>query len=273
MLRANFHTHCTMCDGTSTMQEMLDAALSRGFTQLGFSSHVDPDIPLDWKLYRDRVRRLRVANADRIDILLGAELDNLWEPERCPGAEYIIGSTHYLPVGPPRETSVDIAPETLERCCREHFGGDWYALTRAYYDFEAQVVERTRCTFVGHFDLVTRFNDQMRAFDETSPAYLGPALEAMEHLVAQGVPFEINCGAINRGRKAEPYPRRELLRALRDFGGEIVISSDAHEASLIDGGFDAAIALAIECGFTHTNILAHDTAGGIEWRQLALDTL
>lgn len=273
MLRANFHTHCTMCDGTSTMEEMLDAALAKGFEQLGFSSHVDPDIPLDWAAYSARVHELSAAYAGRIDILLGAELDNLWGPERCPGAEYLIGSTHYLPVGEPSKSSVDISPEILEGCCREWYGGDWYALTAAYYEFHAQVVERTGCTFIGHFDLVTRFNDQMRAFDETDPRYLRPALEAMEHLASHDVPFEINCGAINRGRKAEPYPRCELLQALRGFGGEIVISSDAHEAGLIDGGFAQAIALALECGFTHTNILAHDAFGGIEWRQLALDSL
>ena len=44
--------------------------------------------------------------------------------------------------------------------------------------------------------------------------------------VEQGVPFEINCGGVNRGRKAELYPRHELLHALHDFGGEILINSD-----------------------------------------------
>ena len=275
MLRANFHTHCTFCDGTSTMEEVVDTARAKGFTHLGFSSHVDPDIPMDWPAYAAAVRAQQVAHAGVLDILLGAELDNLWGPERderCPGAEYVIGSTHYLPVGEPARSSVDITPEILAGCCQEHYGGDWYALTHAYYDFEAEVVKRTRCDFIGHFDLVTRFNDQTHDFDETNPRYLRPALEAMEHLASYDVPFEINCGAINRGRKAEPYPRRELLRALRDFGGEIVISSDAHQAELLDGGFDQAVALAIDCGFTHTNILAHG-AGGLEWRQLALDAL
>lgn len=135
------------------------------------------------------------------------------------------------------------------------------------------MVEATSCTFVGHFDLVTRFNDEMHTFDEQDVRYTTPALECMEHLVAQGVPFEINCGAINRGRKAEPYPRRELLKALCDFGGEILINSDAHDTAHIAAGFDQAIAEAIECGFTHTNILVHNAAGAVEMRQVALDTL
>lgn len=169
--------------------------------------------------------------------------------------------------------AVDWTYEVLQQLCLEFFGGDWYALTRAYFELEAQVYDRTHCSFVGHFDLVTRFNDRTHDFDETDPRYTGPALEAMEQLVEQGVPFEINCGGVNRGRKAELYPRRELLYALHDFGGEILINSDAHQAEKLDGGFDVAIATAIECGFTHVNILAHDLAGGVEFRQLALDAL
>ena len=169
--------------------------------------------------------------------------------------------------------SVDNTAEMLEELCRDYYGGDWYRLTRAYYDLEAQVFDRTRCTFVGHFDLVTRFNDQMHAFDEGDSRYTGPALEAMEHLVEQGVPFEINCGAINRGRKAEPYPRQELLVALREFGGEILINSDAHQAERLNGGFDVAVERAIAAGFTHVNILAHDATDSLEFRQLPLDML
>lgn len=276
MLRANYHTHCTFCDGHDTAEEMLQAAIGRGFTHLGFSSHVDPDVPCDWEAYAAEVRRLRAAYAGRIDILLGAELDSLWGPERevrCPGAEYVIGSTHFLPVDEPPAGCIDWSPERLTELCGAYFHGDWYALVRAYYDFEARVFERTRCDFVGHFDLISGFNPVLHAFDESDPRYLGPALDAMEHLVAQGVPFEINCGSVNRGRKREPFPCRALLQALHDFGGEILINSDAHDAHLIDGGFSLAVELAKQCGFTHTNILAHDTDGAVELRQLALDTL
>ena len=48
MLRANYHTHTTFCDGTSTAEEMVQQALDLGFVALGFSSHVDPGIPMDW---------------------------------------------------------------------------------------------------------------------------------------------------------------------------------------------------------------------------------
>lgn len=274
MLRANYHTHTSLCDGSDSAEAMLQRALELGFSHLGFSGHMDEEIHMDWDGYVAELARLRAAYADRIDILCGVELDTLYDRASCPGAEYVIGSTHYLDVAPEGYSrAIDLDAQTSQRLCDEFFGGDWYALCRSYFELEAQVGERTGCTFVGHFDLVTRFNDEMRAFDEGDARYEAPALEAMAHLVEQGLPFEINCGAHNRGRKEELYPRRSLLRALREMGGEILINSDAHARGLLNGSFDVAVARAIECGFTHTNILVHDAMGEVAFRQLALDAL
>ena len=115
------------------------------------------------------------------------------------------------------------------------------------------------------------FLAHLHFLDEEDPRYYNPALESMEYLVKEGIPFEINCGAFNRGRKKDLYPNRRLLRALRDFGGEILINSDAHQRELLDGAFDVAVHTAIDCGFTHTNILVHDEKGNVAFRQLALD--
>ncbi len=273
MLRANYHTHTVLCDGSDTPEAMAEQAVRLGFEHLGFSGHMDPDIHMDWPAYVERIGALRERYAGVLDVLMGVELDNVYDPTCCPGAEYVIGSTHFLDVGSPEPLSVDSSPESMETLAREYFGGDWLALTRAYYELEARVYDRLHCTFVGHFDLVCRFNDQMRFVDETSAAYLAPALEAMEYLVGEGVPFEVNCGAVNRGRKRELYPRPELLRALHDFGGQILISSDAHQRELLDGGFDVAVRSAIDCGFTEVSILAHGATGAVEMRQVALDTL
>ena len=274
MLRANYHTHTTFCDGDNTAEEMVQRALDLGFLHLGFSGHMDEEIHMDWPAYVAGVSRLREAVAGRLDGLCGFELDTLYDPALCPGAEYVIGSTHYLDIHPEGYSrAVDWSAEVSQRLCDDFFSGDWYAMCRSYYELEAQVVDRTHCTFVGHFDLIARFNDQLHAFDEQDPRYVGPALEAMEHLVACGVPFEINCGAHNRGRKAELYPRQSLLAALHDMGGEIFITSDAHQTTVLNGSFDVAVERAIACGFTHVNVLTHTAAGEVEALQVALDLL
>ena len=74
----------------------------------------------------------------------------------------------------------------------------------------------------------------------------------MEYLVSQGVPFEINTRQAHRGKL---FPSPALLRRLRELGGEILISSDAHAAGELNAGFDLALETAAACGFDHVNLL------------------
>ena len=75
MLRANYHTHTVMCDGSNTAEEMVQQAISLGFEHLGFSGHMDPDIHMDIQSYCREIRRLQNKYKDQIDILMGVELD------------------------------------------------------------------------------------------------------------------------------------------------------------------------------------------------------
>lgn len=345
-LKANYHTHTTFCDGSDAAEAVVQEALQKGFTHLGFSGHMDPGVSMDYAAYAQEICRLQAAYRGQIDILRGVELDNVYEPScvtdaevhgsagavssavqkyrtlsdapsvrpgeafSVPGAEYTIGSTHFVPApgssvwstpaafGTHREGSenwdligVDGDIGMLHDQCRQYYGGDFYALSADYYRFEAMVAARLHPTFIGHFDLITRFNDLSRAdgghfLDETSERYLLPARRAMEALVSYGLPFEINCGAVNRGRKKELYPRPELLRHLHALGGEIVISADAHQKELLDGGFEEAMEVARWAGFTHTNFLVRaagadddsrpakntksDAGGTLYWQSLEL---
>ncbi len=286
MLRANFHTHTTLCDGEDTPEAVAGEAMRKGFTHLGFSGHMDPDIHMDMDEYTRRISALQKQYQGKMDILMGIELDTMYDPEYAERAEYVIGSTHFPDVecnrgfdhaGEKKRTdrplSVDASPEDMQLLADTYFGGDFYRLAKSYYETEAQVYDRLHCTFIGHFDLIVRFNDQMHFLDESDPRYTGPALEAMEYLVGEGVPFEINCGAVNRGRRKEFYPNNELLRHLGEMGGRILINSDAHRKELLDGAFGQAVTAAIACGFTHTGILEHGRDGEVRLRELPLDTL
>ena len=97
MLKANYHTHTVLCDGKNTAEEMVQRALDLGFKYLGFSGHMDPGVHMDWPTYVAEVRRLQGLYGERLDILMGVELDIVYDPSCCPEAEYVIGSTHFLP--------------------------------------------------------------------------------------------------------------------------------------------------------------------------------
>ena len=255
MLKANFHTHTTFCDGSDSPEAVAKYAFTGGMSHLGFSGHMDADIHMDWPSYVKEIRRLKDLYVGRMDIFLGVELDTLYDPgsicgeDGLPEAEYIIGSTHFLDVPSAVPMSVDSSPEQMEALCREFFEEDYYRLSKAYYDLESQVYARTGCTFVGHFDLPTKYNEWVLLYDTAAPAYRDAAFAAMEKLSAAGKIFEINSGAISRGWRTSPYPEPALLRHLRDIGGRICISSDAHDVNAIDCAFDRCEALARECGF------------------------
>lgn len=275
MLKADFHMHTNLCDGKNTPEEMVIAAIDIGLKHMGFSGHFDPEngVHMDIKEYLKEIRRVKEKYKDRIDILLGGEIDCLYpEPEIERELEYVIGSTHSALYNG-NVIPVDDTEEKLDNACKEYFGGDYLKLAREYYRTEAGIADKIHPDFIGHFDLVTRFNDSMHFLDESNPAYVKYALEAMEYLVKKDIPFEINCGAYNRKRKKDLYPNIIFLRALHDLGGRIVINSDAHETGKITGGFEKAVENAVSCGFTHTGILIHNEKGSVEWKELALDEL
>ncbi len=289
-LKANFHTHTILCDGADTPEEVAERAWSLGFETLGFSGHMDPDIHMELPEYLRQVRTLQKQYEGRMEILCGMELDLLyveevfgtdWDGRSAPlgfdaedsslaPLDYWIGSTHFIKTADGTLIPTDLSFQALEEGCRNYFHGDYYKMAAAYYELEASVYEKTRCTFVGHFDLITRFNDSNPFLDETDPRYTQPALTAMEHLVQQGVPFEINCGAVNRGRKKELYPNCFLLKALKEFGGEILISSDAHQKELLNGAFDTAVEAARAAGFTHVNVLTGKDTGRVHLKAVSI---
>lgn len=265
MIRSNFHTHTLYCDGKDSVFEVAEAAAEQGLTALGFSGHSTTLFDLRYCMapdgvsrYAADVRQVQEMYKGRLEIYLGVE-DDFYGERPAFKRDYTIGSVHYLPSGGVYYP-VDESAEDLKRAIREGFGGDVLALTRAYFETVAQVQEKTGCDFVGHFDLVTKYNNGL--FDEDDPRYLGPALDALEHLCRQGAVLEINTGAMARGVRRVPYPSPALLRAAHGFGASIVLSSDCHDKGKLLYAYDEAVELAKSCGFRTARTL---TAGG--WRE------
>ncbi|WP_251500297.1 histidinol-phosphatase [Otoolea muris] len=263
MLRADFHTHTTFCDGRNTPKEMAEAAYQKGFTDFGISGHADfsfcdPGFGMGdsaFEEYKRELYRLREAYAGRMNLYIGVELDCLGPRQE---ADYAIGSTHCV-LKNGEYVCVDDTEERLSEAVMRLWGGDWYAFVRDYFETEARVFEKTGCDWIGHFDLLTKFNRGGRYFDENSDDFLEPALAAMKRLNREGLPFEINTGAISRGYRDEPYPSGILLRELNLMGGRILINSDSHSRETIGYGFDKALQAAWESGFRQILVL---TPGG-----------
>ena len=256
LLKSNAHTHTTFCDGKNTVEEMVQAAIARDFVSLGFSVHGWTPyelVPITLEkeaLYREEVKRVREKYAGQIEILLGIERDALYEGRDYEGYEYLIDSTHWFEkdgVG----FCVDYSAERMDEYVNKYYGGDYYAYTAGYWAQTAKMCAQSRATFIGHIDLVTKFNEGYRQFDETDPRYLNPAKEAAKCAIERGIPLEMNTGAITRGYRNTPYPGPALLRFIREEGGEIIVNSDAHSAEGIDTAFDLCVEMLRAAGFDH----------------------
>lgn len=252
--KANFHTHTTYCDGKETAESMVQAALEKGFSALGFSGHSYTAYDESYCMSREDVQKyiadvyaLREKYAGQIEIFCGIEQD-FGSNEPTDVFDYVIGSVHAVE----RDGlyySVDESPEVFARGVREGFGGDVYAYVKAFYELESQVVGKTNADFIGHFDLVTKFNEENRFFDPEDRRYRDASLSALGTLLETGKPFEINTGAIYRGMRKTPYPSVSLLKEIYRCKGEILLSSDSHDGASLGFGFAEAAGLAREIGF------------------------
>lgn len=255
MMRQNLHAHCTFDDGADTPEQMVRAATGAGFRAVGLSLHSPIPGEEDWCARPEKIpefqaemQRLAAVYRDEIAVYCGLEYDLCSEPD-FEGFAYVIASVHELALDG-RRWSVDDTRARAKALIDEAFGGDGDATAQAYFAAVARIAALPEADVVGHFDLLTKFDEPEPLYHADGRAYQTAALEAMEQLVRAGKIFEINTGAVAKGYRTAFYPDTPLLRALRDMGGKITISSDAHTADKIAFGFPQAEALARRCGFT-----------------------
>ncbi len=255
MFTQNLHTHTTFDDGQNTLEEMALAAEAAGLRSIGFSVHTPMPYPSCWTIsaarlpdYFAEARRVKEHLRGQIDVFCGAEWD-LYSPTAPTGFDYIIGSVHHIATGG-ELPCVDNSVEDTRHTLRTYFAGDADAMAEAYFRQYAALANVPEVGIVGHFDLLTKFDEQKPFFDTESPRFQAAAFSALDALIAADKIFEINTGAISRGYRATPYPSRVLLEAIHARGGKITISADAHRAEDIISGFAEAEALARACGFT-----------------------
>ena len=255
MFQQNLHAHTTFDDGQNTIEEMALAAQAAGLTSLGISVHMPMPFPSCWTIdakrlpdYFAEARRVKDRLRDRIDVYCGSEWD-LYSAVPPTGFDYVIGSVHHISVGNDLPC-VDNTAEETRRLIRQSFHGDVDAMAEAYFAQYQALAQVKEIDIVGHFDLLTKFDEEYPFFDAASPRYLAAATAAMDVLIAAGKIFEINTGAISRGYRTTPYPSRTLLAEICARGGKITISADAHRVEDIACKFEEAEALARACGFT-----------------------
>ncbi|MCQ2385654.1 MAG: histidinol-phosphatase HisJ family protein [Clostridia bacterium] len=233
MVPSNFHTHTHFCDGKDTPEDIVREAIRLGCPAVGFSGHgftlYDRTYCMSLEAteaYCAEISRLKKIYRDKIKIYLGLEKD-YYSQEDTSRYDYIIGSVHYV-----NKNGIYLAIDNNEEeflwVVGNYYGGDFYALAEAYYENVGNVYEKTHCNIIGHFDLVTKYNEKNKYFDVYHPRYVAAARKALNKLLPSPAYFEINSGAISRGCRTTPYPDDRWLSLIKEAGHPILYTSDSH---------------------------------------------
>lgn len=265
MIRSNFHTHTTFCDGANTPEEMVVEAIKREYVILGFSGHsyleVDKDVTMDDKAaaeYRRVINELKEKYKDNIKILCGIEQD-YYSETMISIYDYVIGSVHNV-LKDGVYLTVDRCYEDVKDNVDKYYGGDFDAFAEDYFELVGDVINKTNADIIGHMDVILKYTEKL-GYTPTK-RFLTAAEKAVKKLVKYNRPFEINTGAISRKARTAPYPIPEILKMIYDNGGKIVFSSDCHNKEHLECAFDLAQKLAMDVGFTHHGII---TEKGVEY--------
>lgn len=266
-MKSNFHTHSTFSDGKNTPEEIVLSAIEKDFSAIGFSDH--GYTPYDKRYcmtdeegYRKEIRRLQEKYKDKIQIYLGIEEDSRALVDRTK-YDYMIGSCHYVSVKDnvyPLDSNYDYFTKALA-----FFNGDALALAEQYYQHFCEYIELRKPDVIGHFDLMTKFdeNEQNRFLNNT--AYWQLAEKYVEKASQSGCIFEVNTGLMARGYRTSPCPHERLLGILCKLGGKVVLSSDSHSVETLDSQFSQMKTLLKNIGFSHTYALCDGV-----WKPYAL---
>ena len=260
----NLHTHSTYCDGKNTPEQMILAAIDKGFDSIGFSGHsymfyTAPDHSMSLtgtEEYKREVRRLAEKYKEKIDVFCGLELD-MFSQVDLSGYDYLIGSVHYFKFGD-EYVGFDRSADVVKGVIDNYFAGDGMKYAKEFYATVSTLPEYGNIDILGHFDLITKHCEKENFFDPTSKEYLNYAFEAIDALKGKIPFFEVNTGAIARKYRTTPYPSMEIMKEFKDQGFGAMISSDCHKADFLDIYFDQALDMLEACGFKERYVLTKE---------------
>ncbi|EIW74067.1 histidinol-phosphatase [Coniophora puteana RWD-64-598 SS2] len=252
------HSHsgqfCKHASGT--LEEVVLAAIERGFEVYGLTEHVPryraedlypeeesmaPDGLLDqFDAFVEEAHRLKRAYADKISLLVGLETEHITSDdldrldallERYgPRIEYIVGSVHHVNAIP-----IDFDKEMYQRAAlscssedrlSEHERLDLFF--EAYFDAQYKVLERFLPAIVGHVDLCRLYTPDLSL--KAYPKGWNGLERNVKFAVNHGLLFEANAAAFRKGWKTG-YPSWEVL--IKQYGGRFALSDDSHKPEAV----------------------------------------
>ena len=262
----NLHTHTTYCDGTAHPSDFILKAKQLSWDFLGFSAHAPLPFPCEWSIkeselpnYTSEIHQLAEMHKSEIKIHSSFEidfLDGLGFPslkfEEIKKSTYLITSIHFVS-----------NPKAYELKYLEIDGTySQFLLALKSYDFDLKkllqsflgATEQMLSTpigcvkIIGHIDKIILNASKTSEFLEFENWFYDELFQIALNSTSQFDFIEINTRAMYKKGLSNPYPKLEFIAKLHQNNIPLIINSDAHHPSELDGGYRNLHQLLTQCG-------------------------
>ncbi|KZO89649.1 histidinol phosphate phosphatase H [Calocera viscosa TUFC12733] len=289
------HSHsgqfCAHAKGT--LEEVVRAAIQKGFRTYGLSEHcpryreqdlypeeIEEHVSCSaltdtYERFLNEAHRLRELYASSIDLLVGIETEYITELDlqgtsqlltrnlHGRNIEYIVGSVHHV-----NEIPIDFDEPTFERAVSSFGAEDVHenmtSLLSTYFDNQYEMMTRLKPQVIGHFDLCRLYKPHLK-FEEYEGVW-DRVKRNVEFGVQYGALFELNAAAFRKGW-GTAYPGPDVLKLLMKSGGRLCLSDDSHGPQVVGLNYHRLPAYLQSMGVKELWYLKRDAVseiGGVE---------
>lgn len=262
MYWSNYHSHCTFCDGRSSMEEFITFAIAKGVKKYGFSSHAPLPFDTFWNMkiddfgnYQAEFQRLKEKYISEIDLFIGLEVDyinNFFEIQQdlynTQNFDYLIGSIHYMDRLPTGDFwCIDGNFDDFYAGLQQLFDHDIRAAVERFFEITSLMIEKGGFDIVGHFDKIAMNGSKCKGFDITDNWYKKLVGDVLQYIKDENLILEINTKSLED--KGITYPNLQFYPLINELQIPIVVNSDCHYPTKILTGFEATYLNLKQAGF------------------------
>ena len=241
----DLHNHTPLCNhATGTPEEFIQKAIEKNIKIYGFADHAPMEFDYEYRMsfedmqnYEEEIKNLKEKYKDKIEILLGYEVDFTPFVDKkvlAREVDYLIGSVHFLD-----NWGFD-NPEFIKEWNRR----DVDDVYKEYFSKIEEMANSKLFNIVGHLDLVKVFGFKPKKNIKDL------AKNAIKAIKNANMAIEINTSGLRKPVK-ETYPSDELLEMILNENIDITFSSDAHAPQQVGYKLKETIQQLKNMGLTH----------------------
>lgn len=283
MYWSNYHSHCTFCDGRSSMEEFVKYAIAKGLKKYGFSSHAPLPFNTFWNMklddlseYQMEFYRLKEKYTAEIELYIGLELDyinNFFEIGHdlypTDSFDYLIGSIHYMDRLPGGDFwCIDGNFRDFYAGLKVLFGSEIRPAVERFFEISSLMIEKGGFDIVGHFDKIALNASKCADFDISYSWYKNCVGEVLEQIKRKGLILEINTKSV--ALNGMTYPDTQFFPLINDLQIPIVVNSDCHYPTNVIDNFEPTFKVLKETGFKTMHQLIDGSWQAVEFNEKGL---